>query len=42
MKKKIFGMNILNRKSSLQLLIYDDNANFARIVNIEDWLDYYE
>ena len=31
MKKKIFGMNILNRKSSLQLLIYDDNANYAHM-----------
>lgn len=26
---------------NLQLLIYDDNANFAQIVNIEDWLDFY-
>ena len=42
MKKKIFGMNILNRKSSLQLLIYDDNANYAHICHINGWLDYYE
>lgn len=26
---------------NLQLLVYDDSASFAQIVNIEDWLDYY-